>query len=228
MLYSYEDKFPIIEREIRKRKGKWQLTILRHMNFEDVEQILKLHIWKKWHLWDQTRKLEPWISRVCSHQIMNLFRNLYTNYARPCVQCKFSLGEEGCEKTPSGEQCAECPLYEKWTKSKRNGYHIKMPLELENHAQEVNSKVDENINFRETFRRLQEELDKVLNEKQSLAFKLFFVEKKSDDEAADLLGMKDNPKNKYIRRKEVSLLKEELQAAVRKILKESDISEFWP
>lgn len=227
MPYTYEDKFPIIEREIRKRKNKWQLNILRHMSFEDVEQILKLHIWKKWHLWDQTRKLEPWISRVCSHQIMNLFRNLYTNYARPCVQCKHSLGEEGCEITPSREQCAECPLYAKWCKSKKNGYHIKMPLELENHAQEVNSQIDEGINYQETFRRLQEELNKVFSPEQSLAFKMFFVEKLSDEEAAEALGYK-RTKNKYAFKKEINQKKEELQTIVRRILKESDIGEFWP
>lgn len=226
-MFTYEEKFPIIEREIRKRKNKWQLHILRHMSFEDVEQILKLHIWKKWHLWDQTRKLEPWISRVCSHQIMNLFRNLYTNYARPCVQCKHSLGEEGCEITSSKEQCEECPLYAKWCKSKKNGYHIKMPLELENHAQEVNSQIDESINYQDTFRRLQEELNKVLSPEQSLAFKLFFVERLSDEEAADALGYK-RTRNKYAFKKEISQKKEELQIIVRRILKESDIGEFWP
>lgn len=227
-MYSYEDKFPIIEKEIRKRKNKWQLSILRHMSFEDVEQILKLHIWKKWHLWDQTRRLEPWISRVCSHQLMNLFRNLYTNYARPCVQCKHSLGEEGCEITPSGEQCQECPLYAKWCKSKKNGYHIKMPLELENHAQEVNNRVDDNINYKENFRRLHIELEKVLSAFQMTAFNLLFIEQKDDNEAAQILGIKDDPKAKTSRRKQISSIKEELRGIVKKILKESDMGEFWP
>lgn len=226
MPFSYEDKFLIIEREIRKRRKKWQLTILRHMDFDDVEQMLKLHIWKKWHLWDQTRKLEPWISRVCSHQIMNMFRNLYTNYARPCVQCKFSLGEEGCTETPSGEQCAECPLFAKWCKSKKNGYHIKMPLELENHAQEVNNQVDENINYKENFRRLHLELEKALSSYQLLAFNLFYIRQADDAEAAEILGIKDSPKNP--KKRQIANLKEQLILAVKKILKESDMGEFWP
>lgn len=226
-MFSFEEKFPIIEREIKKRKGKWQLDILRHMDFEDVEQILKAHIYKKWHLWDQTQRLEPWISRVVSNQLKNLFRNLYTNYARPCVQCKHSLGEEGCEITSSREQCEECPLYEKWCRSKKNGYHIKMPLELEHHSQEVNNKIDDGINYQENLRRLQDELNKVFSPKQKIAFRLFFVERTDDESAAKTLGLKES-KNKYIRRKQIKQLKDELQEIVRKVLRESDIGEFWP
>lgn len=227
-MFTYEEKFSVIEREIRKRKNKWQLTILRHMSFEDVEQILKLHIWKKWHLWDQSRKLENWISKVCTHQIMNLMRNLYTNYARPCVQCKHSLGEEGCAQTPSGDQCAECPLYAKWLKNKVNGYHIKMPLELENHTREVNEKIDDGINYKETFRRLHEEMQKILSAKDFNAFNLFFIDGKTDDEVADILGIKENPKNKNSRKKQISELKSRLQSLTKKVLEESDIGEYWP
>lgn len=228
MPFTYEEKYPIIEREIRKRRNKWQLDILRHMSFEDVEQILKLHIWKKWHLWDQSRKLENWISKVCTHQIMNLMRNLYTNYARPCVQCKHSLGEEGCAQTLSGEQCAECPLYAKWLKNKVNGYHIKMPLELENHTREVNEKIDDGINYQETFRRLHDEMAKILSAKQLKAFNLLFVEGKSDEEAAKELKLKDNQKNKNSLKKQIAELKSELFQITQRVLKESDIGEYWP
>lgn len=228
MPFSYEDKYHVIVREIRKRRSKWQLDILRFMDFEDVEQILKLHIWKKWHLWDQTRKLENWISRVCSNQIKNLMRNHYTNYARPCVQCKHSLGEEGCASTPSGEQCSECPLYAKWLKNKVNGYNIKMPLELENHTREVNEKTDDGINYQETFRRLHEEMEKVLSPKEFLAFNLFFVDAKTDDEVADLLRIKEDPKAKNSRKKQIAELKAKLFEITQKVLKESDVGEFWP
>jgi len=228
MPFSYEEKFSVIEREIHKRRNKWQLDILRFMDFEDVEQVIKTHIWKKWHLWDQSRKLENWISRVCSNQIKNLMRNYYTNYARPCVQCKHCLGEEGCAATPSGEQCAECPLFAKWCKSKKNGYHIKMPLELENHTREVNEKIDDGINYQETFRRLHDELAKILSPKQLKAFNLFFVDEKSDEEAAKELNLKANTKNKNSLKKQIAELKQQLFQITQRVLKESDIGEFWP
>jgi hypothetical protein len=31
-------------------------------------------------MWDQTKPLEPWVSRIITNQIRNLIRNNYTNY----------------------------------------------------------------------------------------------------------------------------------------------------
>lgn len=227
-MLTYEDCHDIIEREIAKRRGKWTLTILRWMDVDDVEQILRAHISKKWHLWDQERKLAPWIQRIMSNQITNLLRNNYTNYARPCVQCKYSLGEEGCEKTISGEQCDECPLYKKWAAGKQNGYNIKMPLELENHVQEVNSKIDETINFPETMRRVMAELEKHLSPKKFLAFKLLFIDKMPEMDAIKKLGVKMTTKNKYAQKKLIAAYKDAIQKEAKEILAKSDIGEFWP
>lgn len=227
-MLSYEECSDLIEKEIAKRRGKWTLTILRWMDFEDVAQILRAHIFKKWHLWDQERKLAPWIQRIMSRQIYNLLRNNYTNYARPCVQCKFSMGEEGCEKTPSREQCIECPLYKKWTENKQAGYHIKMPLELENHTQEVFNKIDDTINFKETMRRVSEELEKRMSKKRFAAFNILFIDGTSDEEAIKILNIKENTKNKYGQKKLLTAFKDSLQKEAKEIIKNSDIAEFWP
>lgn len=227
-MLTYEDCSDQIEKEIAKRRTKWTLTIFRWMDFDDVAQIFRAHISKKWEKWDQTRKLAPWIQRIMSNQMANLFRNLYTNFARPCVTCKFSLGEEGCEKTPSGEQCTECPLYAKWTERKRNGYHIKMPLELENHAQEVNNKIDDIINFPETMRRVMLELEKHMSRKRFRAFKLLFIDKTPESEAAKILNLRGNPKNKYAQKKLIAAYCDSLQKEAKEIIRRSDIAEFWP
>jgi len=227
-MLTYEECSDSIEKEIAKRRGKWTLTILRWMDFEDVAQILRAHIFKKWHLWDQERKLAPWIQRIMSRQIYNLLRNNYTNYARPCIQCKFSMGEEGCEKTPSREQCAECPLYKKWTENKQAGYHIKMPLELENHTQEVFNKIDDTINFKETMRRVSEELEKRMSKKRFAAFNILFIDGTSDEEAIKILNIKENTKNKYGQKKLLTAFKDSLQKEAKEIIKNSDIAEFWP
>ena len=227
-MLKYEDCNSQIETEIAKRRHKWTLTILRWMDFEDVAQILRAHISKKWHLWNQERPLAPWIQRIMSNQIANLLRNNYTNYARPCVQCKFSLGEEGCEKTPSREQCNECPLYKKWNEGKRNGYNIKMPLELENHAQEVNNKIDDTINFKETLRRVLEEMEKHLSPQRFKAFNILFIDDISDEEAIVLLGLKPNEKNKYGGKKILTAYRESLQKEAKEIIARSDIGEFYP
>ena len=43
---SFESNIAIVDEEIRKRKSKWTLAALSWIDFEDVEQILRIHIYK--------------------------------------------------------------------------------------------------------------------------------------------------------------------------------------
>ena len=58
----YEDYSDVINEEISKKRYKWNLTSLAWMDFDDVAQILRFHIFKKWHLYDQSKNIKPWIS----------------------------------------------------------------------------------------------------------------------------------------------------------------------
>ena len=71
---KFEDLIEQIDLEIKKRKSKWNLTALSWMDFDDVSQILRIHIFKKWHLYDIKKPLNPWINRIISNQIKNLIR----------------------------------------------------------------------------------------------------------------------------------------------------------
>ena len=73
--FTYEDFSDIIDAAIKRQQYKWRLKAVRWFDFQDVEQIIKLHIAKKWHMWDQERPLEPWIGRIISNQMRNLIRN---------------------------------------------------------------------------------------------------------------------------------------------------------
>jgi len=72
---QYEDKIDIINEEIRKRKNKWFLDSMPWISFEDVEQIIRLHIYQKWDKWDQKRDLKPWINKIITNQFKNILRN---------------------------------------------------------------------------------------------------------------------------------------------------------
>src|SRR3990167_1843535 len=109
---KFEENITIINQEIAKRRGKWNLHIVASMDFEDVSQILRIHIFKKWHLYDPTQPLAPWVNRVISNQIRNLIRNNYGNYCRPCLRCAASEGDNLC--SIYGKQCSTCPLYAHW------------------------------------------------------------------------------------------------------------------
>ena len=109
--YSFEDKSDIIDKAITKQKKKWQLTAITWMDYDDVTQIIKIHIYKKWNMWDQSKPLEPWIGRIIANQLKNIIRNNYTNYIRPCLNCPNNSGDDQCRISPNGLQGNFCYLY---------------------------------------------------------------------------------------------------------------------
>ena len=66
---KFEDYIDQIDEEIRKRKSKLTLTSIAWMDFDDISQILRIHIYKKWSLFDQDKALGPWLNRIISNQI---------------------------------------------------------------------------------------------------------------------------------------------------------------
>ena len=127
---TYDDCSDVIDQAIKRQRSKWRLNAVNWFDFEDVEQIIKSHIAKKWHMWDQGRPLEPWIGRIISNQLRNLIRNHYGNYAKPCSNCEFARGDY-CTSPPPGKQNSSCKLYAKWEKAKKSGVELKIPLSME-------------------------------------------------------------------------------------------------
>lgn len=109
---EFEDVIDKINLEISKRRGKWNLTILAWMDFDDVSQIIRIHIWKKWKMYDPEKPLAPWLNRIISNQIKNLIRNNYGNFSRPCLRCAAAEGEDLCAIYK--KQCSACPLFSNW------------------------------------------------------------------------------------------------------------------
>jgi len=219
----FEEKLPIIEIEIRKRRNKWQLNVLKWMSFEDVEQIIKLHIFKKWNMWDQKKALEPWLSRVIANQIRNLIRNNYTNYVKPCMSCPYNLGDDFCALNISGTQDSSCEKYAVWSKSKRYGYNIKLPLELENHSREVEEMPLHQLDYSQSISLLNQEMKKVLSENYFRAYQMLFFEKMSDEDVAKFLGYRSSEKNRKIGYKQIKNLKKLFRDKAVEILKNKDI-----
>ena len=72
----FEANFLIINQEIAKRRVRWNLKIIPWMDFEDVSQIVRFHIYKKIHLYDRKKPILPWVNRIISNQIKNLIRKI--------------------------------------------------------------------------------------------------------------------------------------------------------
>jgi DNA-directed RNA polymerase specialized sigma24 family protein len=218
---SFESKISEINQEINKRKHKWNLTSLAWMDFSDVSQILRIHIYKKWNLYDPKKPLAPWINRIVSNQIKNLIRNNYGNYSRPCLKCAAAEQEDGCSIYAS--QCSKCPLYAKWEKSKKSAHNIKLPVALENHTQEVHNIIEDEIDIEKTAKNIHAKMQQVLKPIEWKFYDLYYIQHKSEEESAKSMGYKTTEKNRKIGYKQVKNLKKSIMIKVKKYLYNGDI-----
>lgn len=198
-MYKFEDKINVIDSEIAKRRNRWRLKAIPSIDFDDVSQILRLHIYKKWYQWDQALPIEPWLNRVITNQIINLIRNLYGNYARPCVSgdggkpCAANQGPSPSEKELGlcaiyGTQCSACPIFAYWEKHKKSAHDTKLPLPLESHSQEIYNIPEESFDISRQVEELREKLKISLTSLQYKIYTYLFIEGKTEDEVAKILG----------------------------------------
>ena len=227
---KYEDRFEVIDEELNKRKGKWFLNSLSWIDFDDVKQIIRTHLHKKWDQWDQERPLRPWLNRIISNQFKNILRNYYSNFAKPCLTCPFNqsgVTEEGefglCGFTKSKTQCGECPLYAKWERTKKAAYDIKMAVTIENHSHEIKYKNDNSFEIEEAERKLHLEMKNALNEKNYQIYEMLFIQNLTDEEVAAKLGYKTTEKGRKAGYKQIKNLKKQFKLRAEKILKTKDI-----
>jgi RNA polymerase sigma factor (sigma-70 family) len=224
---SYEDRQDVVDKLISKRKTRWNFGALSWFDFEDVEQIIRAHVFQKWDQWDQDRALEPWINRIITNQIKNIIRNNYSNFVKPCATCPFNSDqygvENGCSYTKSQTQCSECPLYGKWEKTKKNAYNIKMATPLENHEYSFAAKEDSFIDWNRAHKRLNKELKKVLNEKQYEIYKMLYIENKSEEDVAVIMGYRTTETGRTAGYRQIKNLKKIYKEKAALILEDKDI-----
>lgn len=222
-MYSFEEKLKEIEAALERKRSKWDLDAVTYIDYDDIKQVIMAHIYKKWHLWDQNKPIEPWLSRVVSNQFKNLLRNHYGNYVRPCLRCEFNIGGDGCGKTVSTIQDTSCSMYADWAKKKKTAYDIKLAVTMENHIHEIHSRRDESINLDEATIRLTKKIKTQLNSRHFEAFKMLFVQNKSEEEVARYLGFKTSEKKRSAGYKQIKNLKKIFQEKAKKIIEENDI-----
>lgn len=223
-LARFEDKIDIIDNELRKRKGKWQLKARADFDFQDVEQIIRFHIFKKWSLWNQDKPLEPWLNRIITRQISNLLRNLYGGFSRPCLKCAANQGGDLCAIYKT--QCAECPLFAKWIRGKKQAHDVKIPLPLETHAQEVESISADFIDYENAASIIHGRIKPKLTKVQFRVYDMLYIQNLGEDEIAMRMGHKKNEdlKRKVIRYKQLENYKKKFIKIARRIIEEEDLA----
>jgi len=221
---KFENFIDDINAEISKRKSKWNLTALTWMDFDDVSQILRIHIYKKWHLYDPEKPLSPWLNRIISNQIKNLIRNNYGNYSRPCLKCDAAEGEEFCKIYE--KQCNACPLFANWEKTKKSAHDIKIPVPLENHEQEVFNLHGQNADLQGNIEKIHEKMKNNLKPLEWKVYKLLYIDNLTEEQAAKKMGYKTSEKNRSPGYKQIKNLQKNIILKAKKFIKRGDVDIF--
>ena len=194
MPLTFDESIDIIDEEIIKRRAKWTLSSIQWMDYNDVSQILRIHISKKWHLWDQARPIRPWLHAIISNQIKNLIRNSYGNFSRPCLTC--SAAEEGNLCNLFVTQCNSCPFYAHWEKTKKRAHDIKLPLSLDFHANELSERPEDFLNLERASNNLHQRMKETLKPIEYKVYKYLYMENREEGQIGKLLGFKTNEKGR--------------------------------
>jgi RNA polymerase sigma factor (sigma-70 family) len=215
---KFEDCIEKIDLEINKRRSRWNLTALSWMDFDDVSQIIRIHIFKKWHLYDQSKSLAPWINTLISNQIKNLIRNNYGNYCRPCLKCAAAESDSLCYIY--GTQCSACPLFAQWEKTKKAAYLTKLPTPLESVQQETDKLELQEFDFDTVLKRLNLKLKKVLKSNEWTVYENLYLKNKTEQEVAKILGYKTSEKNRSPGYKQIKNIKKSIIEKAKEIISE--------
>ena len=213
---TFEECINRIDNELQKRRSKWTLTALSWMDFDDVSQIIRHHISKKWSLYDAEQPLEPWVNRIISHQIRNLIRNYYGNYSRPCLKCTADEGNDLC--SVYGKQCEACPLYAKWMKTKKRAHDCKLPVSMENHQQEVFDCAHNTIDFEKSSENLHVKMKEILKPKEWLVYELLYIKHLSENEVAAQMDFKTSEKNRQPGYRQIKNIEKSIIAKAKKVI----------
>jgi RNA polymerase sigma factor (sigma-70 family) len=223
-LLSFEEAIAIIDDEISRRKSRWHLDAVAWMDYDDVAQKLRLHIYKKWDKWDQCRPLRPWLNRVINNQINNMLKSNYSSFVRPCLKCPHSQGNDLCALYK--KQCDDCPLYAKWAKTKKRAYDAKLPISIfdntfgEDHQliEEIENKEDNNLDFDELIPRMNKALKEILKPLEWKVYNYVYIENKTDQEAAKLMGYKTSESHRSPGYKQIRKIKNRIMKIAQEIV----------
>ncbi len=218
---TFEEAIPFIDKILRMSAHKWNLKAVPSVTFDDISQICRLHIWKKFHLYNQDMPIEPWISTIISNQIRNLLRNYYYSNVSVCQKCPENE-QNGLCRIYGKQSSPDCPLYMRWERSKKNAFDIRLALPASSHEVELNSKPFEQLDVEKSAKALHEKVIPMLKESEKKVYILLYIEEKSEDDAAQILGYRTTEArkagyNNFIR------IKKSIMIKVKKAMEEIDI-----
>lgn len=217
----FEDFANEIDEEIDKQRYRWMLESIQWIDFKDVAQIIRLHIYAKWYLYDSTKAIRPWVAKIVSNQIRNLVRNVYYNKAPVCSRCPANQGNELCGIF-GGIHDRRCPVYQAWTTKKQDQYNVSIPLPLENHLEEVHEAPYDHIDVERAATEIHARMLEILSGKERRAYELMFVHGMSDKEVAEKLGYPPTSSGRQAGYRVLTGLRASIIQKVRKLIYDNE------
>lgn len=191
------------------------------MDFDDVSQIIRIHIYKKWSQYNPHKPLAPWLNVIISNQIRNLIRNIYSNYTRPCLKCAAAIDENKCKIY--GNQCNSCPLYAYWEKHKQSANQIKIPVSIENHLPEVGRINDKSVDIFKHVDEMHKKMQEMLKPVEWQVYQGLFILHEDESAVAKKLGYITNEKGRSPGYKQIKNIRKIIIEKAKKILSEGKI-----
>lgn len=218
---TFENSIIEVDRVIRFHSHRWRMNAIPSIDRDDIEQLLRIHIHSKWHLYKPELPLGNWLSSVIKNQLKNLLRNHFYKFATPCLGCAANENREDSEGKLCriyGHQCSECPLYLNWEKNKKDAYDVALPLTIENHLQQVSLLPFNDINFEDELEDLKSKLQLVLTLNEYRVFIGLYLEGKTEELVAMEIGYRINPKSKRHNHRHIKNIKSVIIRVVKEIL----------
>ena len=225
MSKTYEDEVSQIDGAIAKSRAQWQLNFLSYMDYNDVSQIIRLHIYRKWDQWDQEKPIGPWLNKIIKNQIINMRRNNYGRLAPPCSNCPCNQGAGLCSLTVSGKQDSNCSEFLSWAKKKKRGHEMKIakPITDAMPVQPSTSHRESSFDINKSAEKVHQEVIPKLNCIQKKVYTLVYIQHFSDEEAARRLKFKTSEKDRFPGYRQMNNIKKQLMEKVRIALTELDV-----
>lgn len=223
---NFEDNITLVDRELAKRRNLWTLSSIQWMDFDDVSQIIRLHIYQKWALYDAAQPLIPWLNKVISNHIKNIVRNIYGNFVRPCLRC--AAAEPDCLCKIYGSQCSKCPLYAAWEKSKKRAYEVKLPVPIETHLNNQEcSFIDSGYNDSQDIDRqaaaIHARMQTALKPLEWTVYKHLFIDNLTEEQVAAKMGYKTTENGRKPGYKQIRNIRKTIMEKVKKALRNDEI-----
>ena len=229
---NYNDKVGEIDLILSQKRYFWRLESIVHVNYDDICQIIRLHIFKKWEKWDQTREFKPWVTTLINNQLINLWKQYFGRFAPPCKMCEHDLGGTGCAFSASGEKDSSCLEYQEWERKKESAYRIVLAESLDKAYDEdpegegrITVEAPEDHDYESATHRLHRLVLPTLNDKHAELYRWLFIEHRSDVFVAEKMGFKSTETDKIPGYKQIRNIKKLLIKKVKKVLAGVDIFE---